>query len=40
MFSNKSLHVIEKLIISVNAYDFLLPTYIEELKIFLHKIKG
>ena len=40
MFSNKSLHVIEKLIISVIAYDFLLPTSIKELKIFLHKIKG
>ena len=38
MFSNKSSHVLKKVIVSVNTYDLLLPTIINGLKIFSHNI--
>ena len=39
MFSNKSLHILKKFIVHVSAYDLLLPTSINGLKIFFHKIQ-
>ena len=38
MFSNKSLHVLKKLIVCVSMYDLLLPTSIKGLKTFSYKI--
>ena len=38
MFSNKSSHVLEKLIVRVSTYELLLPTTIKGLKILLHEI--
>ena len=38
MFSNKSSHILKKLIVPVSMYELFLPTDIEELKMFLNEI--